>query len=140
MAENFLVTISHHIDNDDKAIMGFEFANEIQNIGKKTAVFLTTAGIMCAVEGRTTSIDVGKPFAPLENLIDRFIEGGGRIFVSTPCMKLRGIKNNQLIAGAASRLLNSCSGPSSVICRCKSHIVPPLSFSRQACLHRTDRS
>lgn len=102
MAENFLVIISHHNDNDDKATMGFEFANETQNRGKKTAVFLTTAGVMCAVEGEAAFIDIGGPFAPLDDLIDRFIEAGGRLFVSTPCMKLRGIKNSQLIAGAVS--------------------------------------
>jgi len=92
--------ISHHLDNDDKVSMGFEFANKSQDMGKKTAVFLTAGGVMCAVEGGAALMDIGEPFAPLADLISRFTEAGGRIFVSAPCMKLRGIKNSQLIAGA----------------------------------------
>lgn len=64
MAENFLVVISHYTDDDDKATFGFEFANESRNMGKNTAVFLTTAGVMCAVEGEASFIDIGEPFTP----------------------------------------------------------------------------
>ena len=45
-------------------------------------------------------VDEGAPFAPLKDLVDKFIQAGGKIYVCTPCMKKRGIKEQDLIEGA----------------------------------------
>lgn len=100
MADTFCVTITHCRTDGDKATLGFVVANAAQGSEKDTMVFLSTDGVWCAVKGEAEKIDEGPPFAPLQELMDKFIQAGGRIYVCTPCMKKRGITEEQLIEGA----------------------------------------
>ena len=63
-------------------------------------VFLSSDGVWCAVADEMTKIDEGAPFAPLKDLVDKFMKAGGKIYVCTPCMKKRNIDESQLIPGA----------------------------------------
>lgn len=63
-------------------------------------VFLSSDEIYCAVGEEMAKIDEGRPFAPLKDLVDKFIQAGGKIYVCTPCMKKRGITEADLIQGA----------------------------------------
>jgi predicted peroxiredoxin len=56
--------------------------------------------VCCAVPEEMAKINEGGPFAPLKDLVDKFIKAGGKIYVCTPCMKKRGIAETVLIAGA----------------------------------------
>ena len=47
-------------------------------------------------------VSVGAPFAPLSELVGKFVANGGKILVCSPCMKKRGIDRRQLVAGAAA--------------------------------------
>ena len=100
MSNTFCITITHCSTNPDKATLGFVVANAAQGSEKETMVFLSSDGVWCAVEDEMTKIDEGAPFAPLKDLIDKFIKAGGKIYVCTPCMKKRDITEKQLIAGA----------------------------------------
>jgi predicted peroxiredoxin len=100
MAGTFCVTIAHCRTDGDKATVGFVVANAALGSEKDTLVFLSTDGVYCAVKGEAEKIDAGPPFAPLQELIDKFVAAGGKIFVCTPCMKKREIKEDQLIKGA----------------------------------------
>ena len=100
MADTFCVTLTHCRTNSDKATLGFVVANAAQGSEKETMVFLSTDGVWCAVEGEAEKIDEGAPFAPLKELVDKFVAAGGKIYVCTPCMKKRGISEDQLIKGA----------------------------------------
>jgi uncharacterized protein len=100
MAGTFCVTITHCRTDGDKATLGFVVANAALGSEKDTMVFLSTDGVWCAVKGEAEKINEGPPFAPLKELIDKFIAGGGKILVCTPCMKKRTIGEDQLIKGA----------------------------------------
>ncbi|OEU63734.1 MAG: sulfur reduction protein DsrE [Desulfobacterales bacterium PC51MH44] len=100
MADTFCVTITHCRTDGDKATLGFVVANAAQGSEKETMIFLSTDGVYCAVKGEAEKIDEGAPFAPLKELINKFVEAGGKIYVCTPCMKKRGILEDQLIKGA----------------------------------------
>jgi uncharacterized protein len=100
MASTFCVTIAHCKTDPDKATLGFVVANAAQGSEKETMVFLSSDGIYCAVPGEMVKIDEGAPFAPLKDLVDKFIKAGGKIYVCTPCMKKRGITEADLIQGA----------------------------------------
>lgn len=100
MADTFCVTITHCRTDGDKATLGFVVANAAQGSGKETMVFLSTDGVYCAAKGEAEKINEGAPFAPLKELINKFVEAGGKIYVCTPCMKKRGIDPEQLIEGA----------------------------------------
>ena len=100
MANTFCVSITHCTSDGDKATLGFVVANAAQGSEKETMVFLSSDGVFCAVPEEIAKIDEGAPFAPLKDLIDKFIKAGGKIYVCTPCMKKRGIAESNLIAGA----------------------------------------
>lgn len=100
MSETFCVTITHCKTDPDKATLGFVVANAAQGSEKETMVFLSSDGVWCAVPDEMEKIDEGAPFAPLKDLVDKFLKAGGKIYVCTPCMKKRDIVEGQLITGA----------------------------------------
>ena len=100
MSNTFCVSITHCKTDGDKATLGFVVANAAQGSEKETMVFLSSDGVWAAVPAEIDKVNVGAPFAPLKDLIDKFIKAGGKIYVCTPCMKKRGIGETDLIAGA----------------------------------------
>ena len=100
MSNKFCVSITHCKQDGDKATVGFVVANAALGSEKETMVFLSTDGVWAAVKGEYEKIVEGAPFAPLKELVDKFVAGGGRILVCTPCRKKRGIEPEQLIEGA----------------------------------------
>jgi uncharacterized protein len=100
MAGKFCVSITNSHKDPDKVTVGFVVANAALGSEKETIVFLSTDGVWAAKKGEAEKISVGEPFAPLKDLIAKFVAGGGRILVCTPCLKLRGISPDDLIAGA----------------------------------------
>jgi uncharacterized protein len=100
MSNTFCVTITHCRTDGDKATLGFVVANAAQGSEKETMVFLSCDGVYCAAKGEAEKINEGEPFAPLKELINKFVNAGGKIWVCTPCMKKRGLTENDLIEGA----------------------------------------
>ncbi len=100
MANTFCVTITHCTTDPDKATLGFVVANAAQGSEKETMVFLSSDGVYCAVPDTIAQINEGAPFAPLKDLVEKFIKAGGKIYVCTPCMKKRNIVETNLIQGA----------------------------------------
>jgi uncharacterized protein len=101
MANTFCVTITECKTNGDKATLGFVVANAALGSEKDTMVFLLADGIWAAVKGEVDKIDEGDPFAPLKELVEKFTGNGGKILVCSPCMKKRGVTEDQLVIGAA---------------------------------------
>lgn len=100
MSNTFCVTITHCMSDPDKATLGFVVANAAQGSEKETMVFLSSEGVYCATKKEMAKIDEGAPFAPLKDLIEKFIKAGGKIYVCTPCMKKRSITEADLVEGA----------------------------------------
>lgn len=102
MSKTFCVTITECKSNPDKATVGFVVANAAVGSDKQTMVFLSVDGVWAAVKGEVDKISVGQPFAPLKELVDKFVANGGKILVCSPCMKKRNISEEMLIPGAAA--------------------------------------
>ena len=102
MSNKFCVSITNSRADGDRATVGFVVANAALGSEKETMVFLSTDGVWAAVKGEAEKINEGAPFAPLKELVDKFVAGGGRILVCTPCMKKRSIEPDQLIEGASA--------------------------------------
>ena len=106
MSGTFCVTINSSRENGDRATVGFVVATAALGSGKDTMVFLSTDGVWAAVPAEAEQIVEGGPFKPLAELIQTFLEAGGRIVACAPCCKKRGIEAEQLypnveIAGGA---------------------------------------
>ncbi len=106
MSETFCVTINSCRENGDKATVGFVVATAALGSGKDTLVFLSTDGVWAAVKEEAATVVEGGPFKPLTELIENFMEAGGRVIACAPCCKKRDIDQEQLfgkveIAGGA---------------------------------------
>lgn len=101
MSNTFCVSITNCHNNTDKCTVGFVVANAALGSDKDTVAFLSTDGVWAAVKGEAEKIDEGEPFAPLKELIDKFVENGGRILVCAPCLKKRNISEDMLIDGTS---------------------------------------
>ncbi|HKB16708.1 MAG TPA: DsrE family protein, partial [Planctomycetota bacterium] len=88
MAGKFCVSLTHALDNPDKATVGFVVANAAVASGKETMVFLSTEGVRLSQRGFADEIHE-EGFAPLRELMDNFAKAGGKLFVCSPCFKKR---------------------------------------------------
>ena len=84
----------------DRCFLFVKEANAAHGSEKETMVFLSSDGVYCAVPEEIAKINEGGPFAPLKDLVEKFIKAGGKIYVCTPCMKKRGIGEADLIEGS----------------------------------------
>lgn len=99
-ANSFCVSLTHSHSDTDAATVAFVVANAALGSEKETTVFLSADGAWIAKVGEAEKIVEGAPFAPLKELVDKFVAGGGTILVCAPCMKKRDITEAQLIPGA----------------------------------------
>ncbi|PWI57230.1 DsrE family protein [Sulfoacidibacillus thermotolerans] len=94
-----VVSITTAKNDTDKATLGFVVANAAVASGQETVVFLSTEGVYLAQKGYADDIHE-EGFAPILDLIHSFREAGGTIWVCSPCVKKRGLGEEQLISGA----------------------------------------
>src|SRR5512140_3100939 len=90
-----LVSVTPAKNDTDKATVGFVVANASVASGVETVVFLSTAGVRLAQVGYADDIHE-EGFAPLKELMDKYIGAGGKIWVCSPCFKKRGLDEAKL--------------------------------------------
>ena len=100
MAKTFCVSITNCRKDTDKVTVGFVVANAAVGSELDTVVFLSADGVWAAVKGEAEKINEDAPFAPLKELVDKFLAGGGKLLVCSPCLKKRGVSEDMLIEGA----------------------------------------
>jgi uncharacterized protein len=95
----FCVSLTHSLNDTDKATVAFVVANAAAGSDQETMVFLSTEGVRLAVRGFADQIH--EPgFAPLKDLMANLVAAGGTIYVCSPCFKKRGLDENALVDGA----------------------------------------
>lgn len=99
MAGKFCVSLTHSLDDPDRATVAFVVANAAVASGQGTMVFLSTEAVRIAVNGAADAIHE-EGFQPLKNLMADFTDAGGMILVCSPCFKKRGLDSTNLIPGA----------------------------------------
>ena len=96
----YVVSLTHGLDNADKATVAFVVANAAVASDKDTVVFLSIEATRLSQKGVADSIHE-EGFAPLKELMANFAKAGGRMFVCSPCFKKRKLDENNLVEGAA---------------------------------------
>ena len=89
---NPLCLIPRHLRPAFEEMLGVRIEGDIDPI--------TRHRLMTEFKGEYEKIDEGAPFAPLKDLVDKFVGNGGRILVCSPCIKKRGITEDMLVDGA----------------------------------------
>jgi predicted peroxiredoxin len=99
MSGRFCVSLTHSVDDCDRATVAFVVANAAVASGQETMVFLSVEGVRLAVSGTADPIHE-EGFQPLKELMANFVEAGGTILVCSPCFKKRNLDSSRLVTGA----------------------------------------
>jgi uncharacterized protein len=99
MTGKFCVSITNAKNDPDRATVGFVVANAAVGSDQETVVFLSTEGVRLAEAGYADDIHE-EGFAPLAELLTNFVNGGGTIYVCSPCFKKRKLDETGLVPGA----------------------------------------
>lgn len=93
-----LVVVITHGSNNDKSSVGFTIASVAKSAGHEVAVFLTSDGVYCAKQGYAEACVV-RPFKPLEELVQAFLDAKGTVWACAPCVQHRGLRSEDFLPG-----------------------------------------
>ena len=97
--EMVLYIATHAGDDPEKASLPFVLGNAALAMDVDAIVALQGTGVFLAKKGIIENVfAAGLP--PLKELVDNFRELGGKLWVCSPCIKERQIKEENLIEGA----------------------------------------
>ncbi|HXF62394.1 MAG TPA: DsrE family protein [Caldilineaceae bacterium] len=83
----------------ERASLAFVVGNTALSSGQDATILLTIEGVRIATPGYADGLQA-EGFAPLRELIDKFVQNGGQIWVCGACAKPRQITDETLIPGA----------------------------------------
>jgi predicted peroxiredoxin len=95
--KDLVVVITHGADHELSSV-AFTIINGGLTAGLKVSVFLTSAAVDLARK-RAINGTVVHPLEPLSALVKDFLARGGTLWACTPCVKMRGYEQNDLIEG-----------------------------------------
>ncbi len=90
---------THGNDDVERASLAFLVGNAGLTSGQEMTMLLTVDGVWCATKGYTAGLQANG-FAPLQELVQKFVDNGGQLWVCGACAKPRNIVAEQLIPGA----------------------------------------
>src|SRR5210317_578541 len=97
MNEKYLINCEYGANNPEKATIAFILAFTSSKTNE-TAVFVTSDAAYLFLEEGAPEIRA-EGYDSIYNLIDAFIENGGKVWICPACIKAKGIDENDLIAG-----------------------------------------
>ena len=96
ISENYLFTLTAFDREGDRAATPLVLANSALANGKDVLLWLTMEGVELAKQGAAATVNTHS-FAPLSELLEAYIENGGRIGVCPPCAKTHGVNDDNII-------------------------------------------
>ena len=97
--KSLIVIGTHGAENPEKATMTFACAGAAQSVGIRTKVFLAGEGVELAKKGFAKKMPKVQGMAPVDELVQGFVDGGGKVLVCIPCMESRGISKKDFLDG-----------------------------------------
>jgi predicted peroxiredoxin len=97
--QKYLFTVTHFDGDPDRVAAPLVLANSALAAGGDVLLWLTVEGANLGRKGAADEL-ISKSFPPVAQLLDTFIENGGRIGVCPPCGKTHGVTNDNIIANA----------------------------------------
>jgi len=94
-----MINNTHGNDDVERATMAFVVANAALSSGQEATVLLTVDGAWVATKGYADGL-LANGFAPLAEVVQKFVDNGGVIWVCGACAKPRAITADHLISGA----------------------------------------
>jgi predicted peroxiredoxin len=86
-------------ENAEKASLPFVLATASQALDVEVTMVLQSSAVVLAKQGEAGNVNA-EGFQPLKEMLDTFLEAGGKLYLCSPCLNLRGITKAELIEGA----------------------------------------
>jgi predicted peroxiredoxin len=86
-------------ENHEKATLPFVLATVTQSLDVDVVMFLQSSAVILAKDGEAEKV-FAEGFLPLKEMLDTFLDGGGKLNLCSPCLKSRNIAVEELIKGA----------------------------------------
>jgi uncharacterized protein involved in oxidation of intracellular sulfur len=99
-AEKIVYILTHAGDDPERATFPFTLATAGQSMDIDAVIALQGTAVFLAKQGYTKHV-AACGLKPLNELMDTFLELGGRILVCQPCIKERNIQEQDLVSGAS---------------------------------------
>ncbi|MCL2346353.1 MAG: DsrE family protein [Desulfobulbus sp.] len=93
---NFVTTLFDGKHNPGKVTVAFTIALNALMKGHSAIVLLMVDAVELGRPGAMVGIDIGQPFAPVYELLEKFLAGGGRVGVCKSCMIHNGFKEEDM--------------------------------------------
>lgn len=93
------ISITYSKNDAERATFAFMMANNSLASGNETVVFLNLDGVYLATEHYADDIKV-EDLPKLKDLLDKYLENGGLLWVCGTCYNKRKLKQESLIEGA----------------------------------------
>jgi predicted peroxiredoxin len=97
--ETLIFVVTSAEEHPEKATIPFVLANAALAMDTEAIVILQTTGVYLGMKEYARHVHAAG-FPPLQELMDAFQEGGGKLYVCDPCIKARQILPEDLIEGA----------------------------------------
>lgn len=118
--EQKIVFVTTQFTNDpEKATLPFILANGCLAMDVKPVIILQSDAVWIGVKGRAEEVNA-HGLDPLKKLLDNILAEGHRILACSPCIKERGIKEEDLLPGVyiagAAKVIEELTTCSSSLC------------------------
>ena len=98
MPKSFLISCSHGQEDAERATLPFIVANVAVTANQQATVFLTAEAVRIATRDYAEGVRA-HGMKPLTEVLQSFLQNGGRIWVCGACAGPRGITETDLISG-----------------------------------------
>lgn len=99
MNEKLVVIVTEGLENQEKATIPFVMATAAQAMDVEVTIILQSNSVLLAKKGIADNIHAAG-FMPLKQLMNTFLELKGKLLICTPCVKSRGITQDDLVPGS----------------------------------------
>lgn len=110
-ANGFLFAMTHFDDAPDRVALPLVLANNALSAGEDVIVWLSLAAVQLARKGAAEGLQ-SKSFPAIAELLQTFVDNGGKFGVCPPCAKTYGVTDDDLIEQAqwmgAAAIIGEC--------------------------------
>ena len=97
--KSLVINLTRSTDDVDRSSVAMVVAGASVASDQETTVFLSSEGVALAKKGIAEDMHEDG-FAPMSELVSKYVAAGGSFLVCSPCAKKRGIGEDDLIDGA----------------------------------------
>jgi len=97
---DLLITLTAHERDENNVTIAFTMGVKAIEKGHHPEIVLLSDAVHLAKKGYAHKIDIGAPFEPIKNLMNSFLNQGGKLHVCSACMEHNGVNKADLIERA----------------------------------------